>query len=157
LINSGSWTSITHESVSWSLHSGLVCGSPCDHSQGFNSSSKFICVHNHIYTHKKIGFLHGRYKYFCGAEIPVQDPASVGRCMFVSRIDNAISSPLSHAHVCPASFVLPTTRSFLKTPTPKIPQLCLGDFFVQKALTHIVLMCILEQTQDLPCKNPVCF
>jgi len=35
------------------------------------------------------------------AEIPVQDPTPVGRCMFVFRIDTAISSPLSHAHDCP--------------------------------------------------------
>jgi len=77
--------------------------------------------------------------------------------MFLSRIDNAISSPLSHAHVCPASFVVPTKRSFLKTPTPKIPQLCLGDFFVQKALTLTCDLCIMKSNPGSPLQESCMF
>lgn len=64
-------------------------------SMRLRNSSGFI---DHIYTHKKIGFLHGRYKYSRGQAIPVQDPEQLGRFMYFI-LDNAISSPLSHVRL----------------------------------------------------------
>ena len=91
-------TIVSLESKASSCAQGLISQSPGDVSQVFNAFTKFICVHDHIYADKKKGFSHTAYKYSRGQAIPVQDLDQFQE-VHVSKLDNAISNPLSHVRL----------------------------------------------------------